>query len=160
VINYQQVSICLTILILLQTACAPQESSVPRPAATPSPSDCSAPAAWQIGFTRSGGFAGRMDTLTINNAGELHATSQRPQKEISQVLPQEKIEALTLALLNACPFDQPQTDGTCADCFAYALDIQMDGKAYHIEASDISVNPDLMALIAELSQLLGAALSN
>ena len=157
--------ISLLFIGILLSACAgmpantPANSptSMPEPAATPtksSSSACSSPSSWTIRFNLTGGFAGFNETLMLDNGGNLTVQSERPPVDVQKVVSEDQVAAFTKLLSQACPFDVIPDKGTCADCFVYDLEIQMDGQTYSVQASDVTLSGELQPLIGALSQLL------
>lgn len=144
---------------LVLSACAgmPASTPLPEPAGTPTSqlnTACSAPTNWTIQYNRSGGFAGFNESLTLDNGGNLKVQSERPPADVQQTISKERVKAITELLVQACPFDIAKDKGDCADCFFYDLNIEMDGHAYSVQASDVTLTEELHPLISALSQLL------
>lgn len=130
---------------------SPEIANTPR--SQPSKA-CDTPSNWTIRFNRSGGFAGFNETMTLDSGGRLTIQSERPPAEEERVISDDQVEAITDLLIRACPFEVEPDKGGCADCFFYDLTIQMDGRSYAVQASDVTLTDDLQPLVGELSQLL------
>jgi hypothetical protein len=121
--------------------------------------NCDLSAGWSLRFTRTGGIAGRSDTLTIDHAGKLNASSERPPKNTKTTVDDETLNLIANAIQTDCPFEKSNAP-QCADCYAYTLDITISNKEYRLELNDLSSNPNAMALVQLLAQTLGAALAH
>lgn len=143
------------IIGILLSACGgmPENTPLPTPASQ-SNTACSAPTNWTIQYNRSGGFAGFNESLTLDNGGNLTVQSERPAADAQQTISEEQVKAITELLVQACPFDIAKDKGDCPDCFFYDLNIEMDGLAYSVQASDVTLTEELHPLISALSQLL------
>jgi len=153
--------ISLLFIGILLSACAGvpanAPTSMPEPAATPtrsSSSACNSPSSWTIRFNRSGGFAGFNETLTLDNGGNLTIQSERPPVDVQKIISEVQVATFTELLSQTCPFDVALNKGTCADCFIYDLEIEMDGQTYSVQASDVTLSEELQPLVGALSQLL------
>jgi hypothetical protein len=151
----------ILLISIILSACAasppPANTPTPEPLATPTSSSsatCSPPSTWTIQYNRSGGFAGFDETLTLDSAGSLTVQSERPAMEDQKTISADQVQAITELLAQACPFEAGPTNGVCADCFFYKLDVQMDGRTYSVQASDVTLTKKLQPLINTLSQLL------
>lgn len=149
----------LLLLSILVSACGamPASSPTPEPASIPTslPSDSCAPASdWSIELNRSGGIAGFDQTLTVNSSGALMIKSERPPAEVERTLAPAEIEQIAGLLIEACPFEPARSQGTCADCFTYGLEIQMDSRFYSVQATDVTLTPELQTLTDILSQYI------
>jgi len=145
---------------ILLSACGgmPADNSMPDSVGTPtssvSNSACGQPSNWTIQYHRNGGFAGFDEFMTLDNGGKLTVKNERPPTDLQKTLSDDQVKAITELLVQACPFETTPDKGTCADCFIYDLDIQMDSRDYSIQASDVTLSKDLQPLVSELSQLL------
>lgn len=144
---------------ILLSACrgAPASTPLPEPLSTPagsSSSVCSSPSNWSIRYNRSGGFAGFNESLSLDSGGNLKVQSERPPTDLQKTLSDDQVKAISELLVQACPFEINPDKGVCADCFTYNLDVEMNGHAYSVQASDVSLPEDLQPLIGALSQLL------
>lgn len=146
---------------IILAACAvsppPPNTPTPQPLATPTGSSsaaCSPPSTWTIQYNRSGGFAGFDETLILDNDGSLSVQSERPFIDEQKTISADQVQAITGLLVQACPFEAGPTNGVCADCFFYNLNVQMDGRVYTVQASDVTLTKKLQPLINTLSQLL------
>lgn len=149
----------ILISVILLSACggAPASTPSPEPLGTPtSPpkTACSSPENWTIQYNRSGGFAGFNETLTLDSDGSLMIKSERPPVDEQTTISDEQVNGITELLVQACPFETESTKGVCADCFFYDLNIQMDGRSYSVQATDVALTEELQALVGILSQLL------
>ena len=144
---------------MLLAACsrAPTSTPIPEPLGTPTrpPTNaCSSPEHWNIQYSRSGGFAGFDETLTLDSDGKLTIKSERPPVDKQDTLSKDQVGTITEMLVQACPFKVSPDQGVCADCFVYTLNIQMDGHTYSVQASDVTLTKELNPLVDVLSQLL------
>jgi hypothetical protein len=151
------------LIIFLLTACGRKLANTQEPEPLASPTSqtttgaCSAPSSWMIQFHRTGGFGGFDESLTLNNDGNLTVQSKRPSADAQKQISADQVRAITDSLVQACPFEAGSSEGNCADCFLYTLDIQMDGHTYTVKASDVTLTDQLRPLIDELSPLLQSA---
>jgi len=149
-----------TLLVgIVLSACAGLPASTPlaEPLGTPTSSSnaaCNTPSNWTIQYNRSGGFAGFNQSLILYSDGNLIIQSERPPVDEQKTISEDQVKAITGLLVNACPFEVDSGKGVCADCFIYALTIQMDSQTYVIEASDVTLAEELHPLINDLSQFL------
>ena len=154
-------AILILLVTIMLSACAapplPTSTPTPEPLGTPtkpSSAACGPPSTWTIQYNRSGGFAGFDETLTLDSTGSLTVQSKRPAIDDQKTISVEQVQAITGLLAQACPFEPGPTNGVCADCFFYKLDVEMDGRAYTVQASDVTLTKKLQPLINALSQLL------
>jgi len=154
----------LFIIAILISACGGAPASAPSPEPTvteplgtptsqPTQAACSPPTEWKIQYNRSGGFAGFNESLTLDNSGSLTIQSEQPPANEQKTISDAQVEAIADLLVQACPFETDVDKGNCADCFLYELNIQMDGRTYSVQASDMSLTEEISPLISELSQL-------
>lgn len=148
------------IIVILLSACSGAPASTPgqeplgTPASLPTKAACSPPSTWTIQYNRSGGFAGFNESLTLDSSGNLTIKSERPPVDEKKTISNAQAEAISDLLVQACPFETDVEKGNCADCFFYELNIQMDGRTYSVQASDVSLTEEISPLLSELSQLL------
>jgi len=129
----------------------------PEPLGTPTNSSataCSVPANWTIQFTRSGGFAGFNQSLTLQSDGSLKIQSENPAANVQKTVSNDQVSEMANLLAQACPFKMQPNDAGCADCFIYNLSVQMNGQTYVMLATDVTLTDKLHPLIDVLSQLL------
>ena len=129
----------------------------PGPLGTPTGSSnaaCSLPTDWTIQFSRSGGFAGVNQALTLQSDGSLKVESENPPVNAQKTISKDQVSAITNLLLQACPFEMQPNDLGCADCFIYKLSVQMNGQTYSMLATDVTLTDEVYPLINLLSQLL------
>jgi hypothetical protein len=124
---------------------------------SPSKADCSPPSDWTIEYNRTGGFGGFDQSLTLQSDGSLTIQSERPPLEAQMKIPEDHVEPITDLLVQACPFEAGPTEGVCADCFIYELNIQMNGQTYAVQASDMTLTEELHPLINALDEFLQIA---
>ena len=144
-------------IVLSACAGSPVSTSVPDSLGTPtgqSDTACSVPTQWNIQFNRSGGFAGLNVSLTFDSGGKLMVQSERPPVDVQKTISNDQVSGITDLLTQACPFEMKPNDMGCADCFLYTLNVQMDGQAYVMLATDFTLTDDLHPLISTLSQIL------
>ena len=152
----------ITILLLISivlSACAvmPANTPLPEPVGTPtsrSSTACSAPTNWTIQYNRSGGFAGFNESMTLDSGGNLTVKSERPPADVQETISDDQVKEISKLLGQACPFETDSSKDSCADCFMYDLNIQMDGQTYTVHASDMTLIEELQPLISALDQLL------
>ena len=153
IISFLLVSIILSACAAVP-ASTPTQESVSTPVISPSTAACSPPSNWTIQYTRSGGFAGFNESLTLDSGGSLTVQSERPPVDKQMEITEVQVSAITDLLVEACPFETPLERGVCADCFIYDLEIQMDGRTYSVQASDITLTEELRPLVEVLNQFL------
>jgi len=149
----------LLFISIILSACAGMPVSTPTPEPLGTPTNpptraCSPPAEWSIRYNRSGGFAGFVESLTLDSEGNLEVQSERPPVDEQKTISEEQVEEITEFLIQACPFDVDPGKEVCADCFVYDLHIQMEDRSYAAQATDVTLTGDLQPLVAALSQLL------
>jgi hypothetical protein len=153
-----KITIILLISIVL-SACSGMRANtpLPEPVGTPtsrSSTACSAPTNWTIQYNRSGGFAGFNQSITLDSSGNLTVKSERPPADMQETISDDQVKAISKLLGQACPFEMDSSKDSCADCFIYDLNIQMDGQTYTVHASDVTLTEELQPLISALDQLL------
>ncbi|MBN1450607.1 MAG: hypothetical protein JW963_06290 [Anaerolineales bacterium] len=140
------------------SACAGTSVSTtePEPLGTPgsSATACNTPADWTIQYSRSGGFAGFKQSLTLHSDGSLTIQSENPPANVQKSISKEQVSEMANLLAQACPFKMQPNDAGCADCFIYNLSVQMNGQTYVMLATDVTLTDKLHPLIDVLSQLL------
>jgi hypothetical protein len=151
----------IPVLLILAalSACggAPQDTQEPAPQSTPSEqsdTNCNVPTNWTIDYSRSGGFAGFNESLTLRSDGNLSIQSENPPANAQRLISPDQISAIANLLAQACPFEMKANDAGCADCFLYKLNVQMDGQSYVLLATDVTLTDEVYPLIDALSQLL------
>jgi hypothetical protein len=147
------------LISILLSACggAPGNISTPGIANSPvgpSTQACSPPTSWTIQYHRTGGFGGFNESMTLDSGGRLTVQSERPPTDEESVISGDQVEAISDLLAEACPFDVEPDQGGCADCFLYELTIQMNGRTFSVQVTDVTLSDDLQPLISTLSQLL------
>ena len=157
----KMISLLLIVLILSACGAAPAETLTPEPTSetlgTPtnvSSDECSPSSDWTIEFHRTGGIAGLNETLTLNSEGSLTVQSKRPPINVKKSISDQQVNAVANLLAEACPFEMGNTKDNCADCFTYELNVQMDGRTYSVQASDVTLTEELQPLIEKFSQLI------
>jgi hypothetical protein len=149
----------ILLLSIAFSACvgSPVSTQVPEPLGTPISqldTGCSIPTQWNIQFNRSGGFAGFNESLTLDSGGNLRVQSERPAVNVQETISGDQVNAISGLLAQACPFEMKPNDAGCADCFLYKLDVQMDGQAFVMLATDVTLTEELHPLIGVLSEFL------
>jgi len=115
---------------------------------------CNIPENWAIRYSRSGGFAGFNESLTLDSHGRLHIQSERLSTNVEKTITEEQINQIANLLVQACPFVVHQTDARCADCFIYELVIQMGTEKFTVVATDTTLSDEMHPLINMLNGLL------
>jgi len=136
--------------------------TTPEPEVLPTPTSssgviCGPPQEWTIQYSRSGGFAGFNESLTLQSDGTLIIQSERPPADVEKTIPEKDVAAITNLIVQACPFKTSPGDTTCADCSFYDLQIRMDDQTYVVSASDVTLTDELHPLIDALNPLLQSA---
>jgi hypothetical protein len=121
--------------------------------ASSSQADCGVPTNWTIQYTRSGGFVGLEQSLTLKSDGSLKVQNEKPPADETKTVSSAQLETISNQLVRACPFTVEATKGVCADCYSYELTIQMDGRTYTVEAIDTTLTEELRPLINALGEL-------
>lgn len=141
------------------SACSGMLATQPtaEPVSTPTQSAttvCSFPSSWTIQYHRTGGIAGFDQQLTLQSDGSLSVQSNKPSVDKQITVPEDHVETITELLAQACPFEAARPTGVCADCYNYELNIQMNGRNFMLEATDITLTEDQRPLIEVLDQFL------
>jgi len=109
---------------------------------------------WTIQYKRTGGIGGFDQSLTLESDGSLTVQSEHPPVDEQMTIPEDHVKTITDLLVQACPFKAGPTEGVCADCFTYELNIQMDGQTYAVQALDTTLTEELRPLISILDEFL------
>lgn len=136
---------------IVLTACSARPAITPTPVpiatATRSASfDCSPPSSWTIEYHRTGGIAGFDQMLTLESTGELAIKSEKPPGEMETKLPPDELKQIAGLLADVCPFEVTSSQGVCADCFQYQFEIQMDSRFFSVQATDVTLSPEMQKL--------------
>jgi hypothetical protein len=132
-------------------------ATVSIPAPTETRMGCST-TRWSVDFTRSGGIAGRTQSLHVDSDGTVSASEPARDLSAQSSLSPQEVADLGRLLQAACPFQSATKSVTCPDCFNYTLEIQLGGRSYPVRASDVD-RAGLGDLIQALNQLLGKSFS-
>ena len=152
--------LCLIFIALTACAGTPAETLTPQALSTPSSgtnADCNTPENWIIQYSRSGGFIGVEETLSLDSDGNLRVRRGRLPVDVQKVILESQVLEIADLLAAACPFETNSNDNECADCFLYEIIIQMDNKTYSVQATDVTLIGELHPLINTLNSLIQAA---
>ena len=111
--------------------------------------DCEAPQTWSLTYTRSGGFAGTMDTMTLDSEGNIVTSGRSDNLVVEGSIPPADVENIETLLVATCPFEGIAL-ASCADCFNYDVEVTMDGNYYQFETNDAGL------MESNASSLIGA----
>ena len=145
--------------LLLLSACSPtgqnQESATEQPQDTASPN-------WSVMLNISGGFAGLMQTLTLDQSGQAIFIDKRKKSRTEKQITREDLQIYADLVKNLADTDHAETrPDQCRDCINYALDISSDGKLKHRAVNTISLtNSDAKELISKLASLAAEMRAN
>jgi hypothetical protein len=156
----KMIPLLLMSILLAACAAAPESNPSPEVVGTPTQSAdaaCSPPSSWTIEYHRSGGIAGFDQSLTLQSDGSLEVQSEKPAVDKQIMIPEDHVEPIKNLLVQACPFETGRAKGVCADCYNYELNIEMDGQAYSVQASDTTLTEDLRPLVTTLDEFLQLA---
>ena len=149
--------ILLVSIVLSACGAMPDNTPTAEPLETPanpSSADCSPPSNWTIEYQRSGGIGGFSQSITLQSDGSMTIQSDHPPVDKQLQVPADHVEPIQNLLVEACPFPLGRAEGTCADCFNYELEIQMDEQFYSIQAQDTTLTEDLQPLINALDEFI------
>jgi hypothetical protein len=152
--------ILLVSFVLSACGAMPDNTPAAEPLGTPADpasADCSLPSNWTIEYHRSGGIGGFSQSLTLRSDGNMTIQSEHPPVDKQLQVPEDHVEPIANLLVEACPFPVGRAVGTCADCFNYELDIQMDEQFFTVQAQDTTLTEDLHPLINALDEFIQMA---
>jgi hypothetical protein len=115
--------------------------------------------AWEIEYTRSGGFAGIRQRLQVSSSGTLTAADLNRNISIEQRASSDQLSGIAgmLEKMDAGGMTEraPAIRNVCRDCFQHALTVVIDGREYTQRLDDLSLPGSPAApLIGVLSSLL------
>ena len=116
-------------------------------------SPCQTPEKWNIDFQREGGIMGLTQMLNISSDGSIKVEDTQKEISFDRTLDFTQIQDIENLLLQACPFETQKTKQTCADCFEYALSINMEGTVYRVKVKEDSIPEAMQPLIGYLNKL-------
>ena len=152
--RYKCIPVFLPVIlgILLISACAPTGQS--QEPATEQGQD-TVPASWSALLNISGGFAGLMREISIDQSGQVVLVDKKRKSQFEkQVTPQELQNIAEL--LTLLPVDTPsdQRSSQCRDCITYRLVTTVNGKKRQMVTDDAKLrDSDAKDLIRVMTTL-------
>lgn len=159
------------IIILMTTGCQPIGPRAPSPTSqvstsvasgtvSPTGSSSAFPEHWRLEFSRSGGIAGEMKTMDINEDGSFIATSKGLQRTIEGTLSTGEVGEIGRLLAEVYPFPPARPGSECRDCFSYTIRLDLGGRPSEITLDDsLLPNSRFEGLVGRLNSLLDSKLS-
>jgi hypothetical protein len=140
------VGVCLLLLFLTQllTACNPTADH-----RTESEKN------WSVTLEISGGFAGIMQTLTLDHTGQAVWVDKKRKTRVEKQLSEQDLRTYA-ELIKALPVatDTKSEAGSCRDCINYGLRINQAGTLKRRQLDSISLSDsDAKGLILQLNKL-------
>ena len=159
--KYITIPVLLPIILgmLLISACAPAERSQESATAH---QQAAVTTSWSAILNISGGFAGLMQTLTLDQSGQAIFIDKRKKSRTEKQVTREDLQIYADLVKNLADTDRTETrPDQCRDCINYALDISSDGKLKHRAVNTISLtNSDAKELISKLASLAAEMRAN
>ena len=159
--KYITIPVLLPIILgmLLMSACAPTERS--QESATPQ-QQAAVTTSWSAILNISGGFAGLMQTLTLDQSGQAIFIDKRKKSRTEKQVTREDLQIYADLVKNLANTNRTETrPDQCRDCINYALDISSDGKLKRRAVNTISLtNSDAKELISKLASLAAEMRAN
>ena len=155
-----------TIIILLTPGCRPIGPPAPSPTSAgvasvaqetdgPTESPLAFPDHWRLEFSRSGGIAGEMKTITVTDDGSFVATGRGLQESLEGTLSKEEVGEVGGLLAEVYPFRSIPRGSECRDCFLYTIRLDLGGRLTEITLDDVTLpNSGLEQLVATLNSVL------
>lgn len=126
-------------------------------ASTPEPSAPSGD--WTIKMTQSGGIMGLSRSIEVSSDGNYTVVDERANKTVTGEFTANELLELNELVTTSKYVPATKPDGTCADCFVYDLEIQVNGEKLSIQLNDVSLpNSGLEPLVAYLQGLMETTL--
>jgi hypothetical protein len=146
------------VMSLLVTSCS--SPLTPEPLKTSVPSPAAAGNEWMIKMTHSGGIMGLSRSIEISSDGKYTVTDTRANKTVTAELTANELAKLNKIVSESkfASTTKPQPS-SCADCFVYSLDVQLNGKKFTCQADDITLSSSgLESLVTYLRDLMNSEL--
>jgi hypothetical protein len=145
--------------MLLMSACAPTERSQESATAL---QQAAVTTSWSAILNISGGFAGLMQTLTLDQSGQAIFIDKRKKSRTAKQITREDLQIYADLVKNLADTNRANSrPDQCRDCINYALEISSDGKLKHREVNTISLtNSDAKELISKLASLAAEMRAN
>jgi hypothetical protein len=129
---------------------------------TPEPPATNRPAldSWTIKMKQSGGFMGLSRLVEISSYGKFTIVDERAKKTITGEFSADELSKINEQVLSFKYIPLTEPDGTsCADCFIYDVEIQINGKKISAQLNDINLpNSGLDSLVGTLRSLIETTL--
>ena len=159
--RYIIIPVLLPIILgmLLISACAPTERSQESATAQ---QQAAVTTSWSAILNISGGFAGLMQTLTLDQSGQAIFIDNRKKSRTEKQVTREDLQIYADLVKNLADTNRTETrPDQCRDCINYALDISSDGKLKRRAVNTISLtNSDAKELISKLASLAAEMSAN
>jgi hypothetical protein len=150
----------LVVAIVLLAACSAPAASSSTPLETELGTDCGSEHGWSLTYSVSGGFVGRQDMLQFASDGSLVAKNERTGEQVEAQAAQDEVDQVTALLGSVCNLPQSEKLPNCADCFEYALTVDLNRQTYEFQANDVSLpESGLVDLVTKLNELMQQAYS-
>lgn len=121
--------------------------------------DCVTQDQWQVKLEISGGIAGELKSLALDNGGVFSVQDRLTGVDLAGKLGQQDSMKFAQLLASTCPFEEPGRLPNCADCFLYDLEIDSGGRPNRFHFNGISLQGSRFGpLVAALEALANQAI--
>jgi len=139
-------------LVLLLVAC---QAIYPPLKSTPQKETESQNSNWQVELSITGGFAGVQKRIKISSTGEVSISDENNNLQAQEQLSKEEIDKLSKLVNEIKGLPVMSNPPTCADCFQYDLNVNVDGTQIQATVNDLNLQTSGIApLVNELVNML------
>ena len=156
----RNISLFLLLMTVLITGCSTFSTSTPIPLSTSLPTPKATENEWMIKMTHSGGIMGVSRSIEVSSDGKYIVADERANKTITGELTVNELSKLNKIVSdsNFASPTKPQKS-SCADCFIYGIETQVNGKKVVYQMDDITLSASgLESLVIYLRDLMDSAL--
>lgn len=150
--NNLALSLIAVLSIMLMTACAPNGQS---PESVQTQTDGTADSKWSVILNISGGIAGQMRQISVDETGRAVLVNKKTKSQIEkQVTPQDLQNIARLVKLLPVKTAPDQRSSQCRDCISYQLVATVDGTNQQRATDSLNLHDsDVNELIQAMSTL-------
>ena len=116
-----------------------------------------------IEYSFSGGISGKMQSLTIDDAGQINARDDKLRKVTRAQLDPVRLADLRAAFMRINEIQETaktRLGAQCADCYHYSVMAIIGGKRHHVESNSMALPASSYGeIVRSLSQILSETLS-